>query len=706
MPIAIEPDHRDLESAARRVADDIGLLQQTRDLADGRARDPLKTHRLFAELGWTGIAISDENGGGGGSFLDLAVVLELLGASCSGDTLLASAVVSRLLEQHGIEEPWIDRLVDGLPVGVGSTGSVVMDASGGLTGSVPGVLCGQWAEYVAFPCEEDVALLNTSAVGVVGSDTTPFDASSGAATYRLECAVPELIVPGAAEDLLALLRAGAAAVASGVARAALDMAAGYARVREQFGRPIGSFQSVKNHLADMLIASEQCVALAWDAGRAQDEDVTQALLSSAFAAQATRLAIENAERCVQVHGGIGFTWEHDAHLFLRKAHALSALAVADDAATASTAHAASSKQRVQTVTLPPEAEEFRAAARRFAVRARSLDDVERRRLALDEGYLVPHWPRPWGRNASPVEQLVIEEELADIPLPHLGIGGWVLLTLSQHATPHQAERWVRPALAGDTVWCQLFSEPSAGSDAAAVRTRAERTDGGWLLTGQKVWTSDAQRADFGLATVRTDPHQPKHRGITTMVVDLHADGVQVRPIREMTGESFFNEVFLDSVFVPDDDVVGDVNGGWSVARSTLANERISIGGEVPSRMTAAALVSAGMQGDAGHRREVGLLLAEDHALAMMNLRQVASALQGAEPGVVGSVIKLAKAEHTQRVTALAVRLGGGALLVENGHIPWTYLMCRALTIAGGTSEITRTLIAERGLGMPREPKPN
>ncbi len=194
--------------------------------------------------------------------------------------------------------------------------------------------------------------------------------------------------------------------------------------------------------------------------------------------------------------------------------------------------------------------------------------------------MLPHWPAPWGRDAGPLEQLVIEQELsqAGIKRPGYGITGWVILTLIQHATPDQVQRWVRPALDREVIWCQLFSEPGAGSDAAGIRTRAVRAEGGWLINGQKVWTSGAHVAGFGLATVRTNPDAPKHQGITTMVIDMHAPGVTVRPLRMPTGHSDFNEVFFDDVFVPDADVVGAVDGGWTVARATLGNESVSIGG--------------------------------------------------------------------------------------------------------------------------------
>ena len=196
--------------------------------------------------------------------------------------------------------------------------------------------------------------------------------------------------------------------------------------------------------------------------------------------------------------------------------------------------------------------------------------------------MQPHWPKPWGREAKALEQLVIDEEFAraGVKRPQYGITAWVILTLIQHANPDQIARWVRPTLNQELVWCQLFSEPDAGSDAAGVRTKATRVDGGFLVSGQKVWTSGAQFCHRGLATVRTNPDVAKHDGITTVVIDMHAEGVEVRPLREASGASMFNEVFFNDVFVSDDDVVGPVDGGWAVARSTLGNERVSIGGGV------------------------------------------------------------------------------------------------------------------------------
>jgi alkylation response protein AidB-like acyl-CoA dehydrogenase len=245
------------------------------------------------------------------------------------------------------------------------------------------------------------------------------------------------------------------------------------------------------------------------------------------------------------------------------------------------------------------------------------------------------------------------------------------------------------------------------SDAAAVATKAKRTDGGWLVTGQKVWTSDAMNCKRGLATVRTDPNVPKHKGITAMIIDLTAPGVQIRPLKEITGETLFNEVFFDDVLVPDRDVVGAVNAGWGVAMATFGNERVSIGGGSVT-MVADELVDLLARyrvGDQGLAREVGAVLIEAYSLAALNLRQATRAVFDAGPGIEGNIAKLFGAEHAQRVAELALRIAGRAVLTgAEGNIPHDYLFSRCLTIAGGTSEIVRNLIAERILGLPREPK--
>ena len=308
---------------------------------------------------------------------------------------------------------------------------------------------------------------------------------------------------------------------------------------------------------------------------------------------------------------------------------------------------------------------MRAEVRAFADEVGPLGDEAARERLIETGYLMPHWPKPWGRAASAVEQLVIDEELtrAGIVIPDYGIAAWVVLTLVQHGTPDQVERWVLPALRREHEWCQLFSEPDAGSDAAGVTTRGERVEGGWIVNGQKVWTSGGTTSDLGLATVRTDPSAPKHKGVSTFVIDMHAPGVEARPLRQVDGAEDFSEVFLTDVFVPDDDVVGDIDRGWTVARATLGNERVSIGagagGGLGIDFDWISLLDEHPDRAPGVVSEVARLLATEQAQRLLDLRRAARAVAGGEPGPEGNVTKLVLAELSHRASQARARARGG-----------------------------------------------
>lgn len=299
---------------------------------------------------------------------------------------------------------------------------------------------------------------------------------------------------------------------------------------------------------------------------------------------------------------------------------------------------------------------------------------------------------------------------AGVKRPDYSITGWVVLTLIQHGTESQIDRFVEKALLQEEVWCQLFSEPGAGSDAAAISTRATRVEGGWRVNGQKVWTSGAHYSSRGLATVRTDPNATKHAGITTVIIDMNAPGVEIRPLRMLLGSAEFNEVFLNDVFVPDEDVVGEPNTGWTVARATLGNERVSIGGgSGAGGFPATGLISLLQEKRgqfSGSDTEIGSFIAEDHGLRVLNLRRAVRSIEGAGPGPEGNITKLLAAEHFGKQANLLARILGPDLAIVDGGVEiWSLMVlgARAMTIAGGTSEITRNQIAERILGMPRDP---
>ena len=713
MPLAIKRDHRELADVVRSFATGQGLREETRRLLEKppQATDTGVVWQQVADLGWAGLHVPEEHGGSGYGLAELAVVVEGLGAVVASGPLLATAVASAVVSRVGTSAQCADllpRLTDGSTAASIGVGAPVQRGAEGLSGSAL-ALGGAWAGLHLLPVGDDLVVVRADAA--LAEPVAGLDPSLGLTRLRLDgIAVAERdVLVGGRTVALTVLRALAAAEAAGGARACLDMALTYAKVREQFGRPIGSFQAIKHHLADMLVCSEQAVAVAWDAARI--ETGPEADLAAAVAAVIAVGAYEFTARMnIQIHGGIGFTWEHDAHLYLRRAGALAALTGAPDAAADDVqALSAAGVRRDNAVDLPPEAEEFRRAVGTFLEEYGPAAPADRRRLLVDSGYLASHWPRPWGRAAGPVEQLVIEQELTGVDVPDLGIGGWVLLTLTQTAAPEQVERWLRPSLLGELVWCQLFSEPGAGSDAAAVQTKGVRVEGGWRVTGQKVWTSGAQNCNRGLATIRTDPAASKHKGVTAVVVDLTAPGVTVRPLREITGEAVFNEVFFDDVFVPDEDVVGAPGEGWNVARATLGNERVSIGGGAGSggrRGTALGLLdlqAVHAPGDAALARDIGRLVAEQQSARLLNLRSIERAVAGAEPSVEGNVTKLLAAEQAQAINELGMRIAGPAGVVDGEpELTHQYLFTRALTIAGGTSEVTRNVIAERILGLPRE----
>lgn len=714
--LAITEEHHDLADAA------IGALKRAnsrgcaRSAQDGSgSRESVGISCIASELGWTGLAVAEEYGGSGFGLPELAIVLEALGHEVSPGPFLPTVVASAIIDRIGsadLRSAVLPGLADGSSIGaLGLAGDVTVSPDLLVSGTSPAVLGAPDADVVLLISGQDVVVVDTRANGVEVTDLPGLDLtrSVGALALRDVALTPDRVLTGAARAARTIWRILSAAESVGASWACVEMAREYVTAREQFGRVIGSFQAVKHHLANMLIAAEQATAATWDAARAAELD-TAWFAAAVASAQATRAQVFTAQCNIQLHGGIGYTWEHDAHLYLRRARTLAALASdgADPWSDVVDAHRAG-KARGATFELPTEADNYRRSARDAVATLHGLPEPQRRDFLVDSGYLVPHWRAPWGREAGAIEQLVIEEEFAGVDLPTLGITGWVMLTISEAGTEEQRTRWVDPVLRGQAMWCQLFSEPGAGSDAAAVRTTARRVDGGWRITGQKVWTTLAEKCQWGLATVRTDPDAPKHAGVTMMAIDMSSPGVTVRPLREMTGDALFNEVFFDDVFVPDEDVVGEVGRGWAVARATLGNERVSIAGGdglpgVEADELIALLDNASADTAAAMTRRTGEVIAESHTITLLNRRRASRAILGAAPGAEANVAKLLTAESAQHQTELGMDLAGTAAVV--GAVPeltHAYIYARCLTIAGGTSEIMRNTIAERLLGLPRDP---
>jgi 3-oxochol-4-en-24-oyl-CoA dehydrogenase len=722
MGIALTDDHRELAEVARGFLTSQKARWAARSLLDAHdeARPPF-WHDLV-ELGWLGLHIDEEHGGSGYGLPELVVVVEELGRAVAPGPFVPTVIASAVIAADGTAEQkarLLPGLVDGTATaGIGLGGEVAVD--GGLANGDAGIVFGAGlADLLLIAAGDDVLLLERDRDGVTVDVPDNLDPTRRSARVKLQnVRVAERdVLPAARESALARARTLLAAEAAGGAADYVDAAVDYAKVRQQFGRTIATFQAVKHHCANMLVGSESAIAAVWDASRAAGEDLSQGeeqfrLVAAVAAALAFPAYARNAELNIQVHGGIGFTWEHDAHLHLRRALVSSALFGGDAPARDVFDRTVAGATRENSLDLPPEAEELRTRVHADAVEIAALDRAAQRDKLIETGYVMPHWPKPWGRAADAVEQLVIEEEFraAGIKRPDYGITSWVILTLIQHGTPWQIERFVDKALRKDESWCQLFSEPDAGSDAASIKTRATRVDGGWKINGQKVWTSGAHYCARGLATVRTDPEAPKHAGITTVIVDMKAPEVEVRPLRQITGGSDFNEVFFNDLFVPDEDVVGPPNSGWTVARATLGNERVSIGGSGSyyEGVAAALMQLTEQRADqlAGARIRVGYYLAEDHALRLLNLRRVARSVEGAGPGPEGNITKLKLAEHMVEGAAISAALLGPEVALTDGPGALAGRMvmaARSMAIAGGTSEVTRNQIAERILGMPRDP---
>ena len=716
MSIALNEDHRTLAATAADFLAKHGARSASRALLESPTEGLPAFWRDLAELGWLGLHIAEVNGGSGYGLEELVVVVEELGrAGAPGPfvpTVIASATIAARADSATQAELLIG-LADGTRIGAVALEGSVEVRGGRAYGSAGVVLGGSLADVLLVGAGDDVAIIATHADGV-SIDTPPnLDPTRRSSRITLD-GVTAVIMPGARQTLIDIARVLLSAEAVGVARECTNQAAEYAKARLQFGRPIAMYQAVKHHCANMAVATELATATVWDAARASNDGHEQFTYAAALAATLAGPAADLAANLnTQVHGGIGITWEHDAHLAMRRATTLKVLLDHEAAAACVTDMTRAGIRRTRTVELPPEAESLREEIKAFAESIRSLDAVAQRTALISTGYVQPHWPKPWGRDAKPVEQLVIEQEFtaAGIKKPAYGITGWVILTLIQYGTDDQVARWVPSALRQEVVWCQLFSEPDAGSDAAGIKTKATRVAGGWLINGQKVWTSGAHYAGRGFATVRTDPTAPKHQGITMVVIDMKAEGVEVRPLKMTSGNSEFNEVFFNDVFVPDDDVVGPVDGGWTVARATLGNESVSIGGgggggmALPGEALIAAF-DANPSRLAGGPARIGRYTATHQAMAALNMRSVFRAVAGSGPGPEGNITKLVLSEIGHDAAAMFSEVQGADAAFMDGPRALAgamVLMHRGMSIAGGTSEIKRNQIGERILGLPRDP---
>jgi alkylation response protein AidB-like acyl-CoA dehydrogenase len=727
--IGISAEHEALRESARDALARYCPPAVPRALLDADTETLPDFWPQLAEMGWLGLHIDEEYGGSGYGLPELVVVCEELGFAAAPGPFVPTVLAAAVIAAAGSEEQrkeLLPGLVDGAtPAAVGFSAPAVDATVDGdaltLTGVARPIVAGGMAEVLLVAAD--------SSDGVVWcvldrTDVTVQPIGSLDPTRRVVAVdVTGAVVPPSRQlrvepDLvggLAVVLFGAEAC--GVAGWCLDTATQHAKVREQFGRPIGQFQGVKHKLADLLLAVEQARAAVWDAARADLAAEDGRFAAAVAAVLAFDAVVRAGKDCVQTLGGIGYTWEHDAHIYLKRASSLRSVTGQPGYWRAQVARlAAQGVRRALDVALPPEAEAYRTEVRAFLDDLTSRDKSEWTQRLVDEGYVVPHYPRPYGRGADAMQQVVIDEEFrrARVRRPNIAVGAWALPTIVAHGTPEQQERWVTPTLLGQMSWCQMFSEPGAGSDLAALATKATRVDGGWSITGQKVWTSLAQQSSHAILLARTSGGTAEDRraGITYFILDMKTPGIDIRPLRELTGLAMFNEVFLNDVFIADDSVVGEVGDGWRLARTTLANERVAMGTGASFGVGAEALVKfvaeSSYADDPVVLDTIGAFVAEAQSLAVLTMRSTTRALSGAEPGSESSLKKLLGVEHDQRVQEFGLTLLGAEGATTDGEAgQWTgaFLATRCLTIAGGTSEVQRNVIAERLLGLPRDPEP-
>ena len=715
------------------------LGQQRADLdALGAGELPRFWPELVAQ-GWQAVHVPEELGGQGGELVDAACVLDAAGYALLAGPLLPTMITAaiagtadrtpgahRLLASIAQGRPTVTLSPDAGRLRATPTDSGwILDGTAGPELGLPGaadVLIGADTEdgrqlWFALPTDRDgvQVIADTStdltrAVGSVRADGVAVsndDAVTGLDSVGTQCITISLM----------------AAEAAGMLRWCVDSVVAYLKIREQFGRPIGAFQALQHKAALLFVHSELATAAAWDAVRA----VSQAPAQQRVAAAGTAIIAlgrlpELVVDAMTMFGAIGYTWEHDLHLYWKRAISLAA-ATGPTAGWARRLGDLDNPARDFGIDLGErEDAEFRggiagaldtAAALHNEHPGRQNPDypefrIGAQRTSLAEtGLVAPHFAKPWGMSATPAQQLIIDEEFDKRPFlvrPSLGIAEWILPTILTAGSPGQRAQFAESTLRGETCWCQLFSEPGAGSDLASLSTRATKVDGGWVIQGQKVWTSSAQLADWGALLARTDPDAPKHKGIGYFLVDMSAPGIRIRPLRTASGDAHFNEVFFDDVFVPDDMLVGEPTAGWSHALSTMANERVAIGAYVKLDKER-HLRALAEQPDAGDdvRRALGEVRATSNAIGALAVRDTLGRLAGHGPGPASSVGKVATAQLTRRVTAAALELTGRAALVGGPEQPAVQasLFMPAEVIGGGTMEIQLNIIATMILGLPR-----
>lgn len=742
MAIAITEEQAQLADAVGRFAARHAPVDKTRSGFESLAVGEVPTwwDDLVAQ-GFHAVHIPERFGGQGGRLTDVACVIETAGRTLLPGpllpTIMASAV-ALLAEDTGTAPTLLDELAGGLTAAVVLPDRATFRATAtkegwrvtGSSGVTLGV-CSAARVLVAARTDDDASVwfvVDTSTGTVTVDSARGTDLTTDVGVLHLhDHPVPEpMALRGLDVERARCVVVGLTACATaGMVQWAVDAVSDHLRNREQFGKLIGTFQALQHRAATLLVNSELATSAAWDAVRAVDEPLSQHRLAAAAAAvMAVSPAPELVLDALTMFGAIGFTWEHDLHLYWRGATSLAASIGPVARWARQVGELTGVHARATSLNLDDVEKEFRDGVATTLDEALALrndgpgrqGDYEhfetgpQRNLIADAGLIAPHWPSPWGIDANPLQQIIINEEFdkrTALVRPSLGIAEWILPTIVSAGPPDVQERFIAPTQRGELAWCQLFSEPGAGSDLAALATRATKVDGGWRINGHKIWTSCAQVADFGALLARTDPAAAKHRGIGYFILDMRADGIEIQPIRQASGESDFNEVFLTDVFIPDDMLLGEATDGWSLAIATMAQERVAIGGYVSWDRLGALRALAASADEVDRQdlmRAIGEIEANTNAIKALGVRETIRLLDGQAAGTASSIAKVAMNILLRKTYKAILEVTGPLAMIEDSDpaVVQPYLRLPAELLGGGTNEIQLNIIAQMIMGLPRK----
>ncbi|CAA0093419.1 Acyl-CoA dehydrogenase FadE34 [Zhongshania aliphaticivorans] len=747
-------------------------IEEVRSVLDGEKPYSADVWRGMAEMGLMGINVPAEYGGVETGYKSLCLVAQSLGKHAAAIPFSSTVyLVTEALVQFGSEEQkshWLPKLASGELIGAFAVAetleqvtvsSISCSVSGDvLNGTKLAVADGGIADIAIVLAKGEAGpamfIVELSDNGFERKNVSTIDPAKNTATVTFNNAKAELLgVDGQGWDQLQQVYDRAAVLFAfeqiGGAQSALDMAVEYAKERYAFGRPIGSFQALKHIMADMYTALRLAESNCFEAAEVLATGSADLPLVAATARVSATKAYQLCTKDnIQVHGGMGFTWEFDCHIYYRRSNyqtlELGGLSVWEGKLVDLIAAQGGD---VDSAAVPndssPEDSAFRKEVRAWLAEnapthlaphlkksvfgkantgGEDIVEVSKawQRKKAEGGWAAMMWPQEYGgRGATPMQSIIwgqeegVYSQLSGLFIIGLGMCG---PTMIAYASEGQKKRYLPKLASGEEVWCQLFSEPGSGSDLAGLRTKAVKDGDEWVVNGQKIWTSGAQHSDYGILITRTDPTVAKHKGLTMFFVDMRSAGVDVRPIKQINGGSSFNEVYFEDVRIPDAQRLGEVGDGWRVALTTLMNERMAIGGLMPTGLAdfMELVNTLILENDkAIARPDVKARLADYYSkvsgLKNAGIRSINLVAKGGMPGPENSISKLVAGELMQDLTKYAMDMQGFAAVIDDADIAeggarFQAMLMRspALRIEGGTDQILRNIISERVLGLPEE----